>query len=138
MDKDVYQERLDWFKQREKPEVVLLVSHRPIVTRLVVAWTNIRVERIARPTRLRGDTEEDIWDWLWENVRYSKRTLAEKADVLTSLGVASALKPLIGNRILYPDGTINSFVQRYLRDRVLKLFKSKIERGPQGARRSQA
>ena len=37
------------------------------------------------------------------------------------------MKPLIGNRVLYPDGTVNSFVQRYLRDRVLKLFEPKVK-----------
>jgi hypothetical protein len=35
------------------------------------------------------------------------------------------LRSLIGNRILYPDGTVNSFAQRYLRERVLKLFQAK-------------
>jgi hypothetical protein len=30
--------------------------------------------------------------------------------------------------VIYPDGTINSFVQRYLRDRVLKLFEAKPAR----------
>ncbi|MHC4982122.1 MAG: hypothetical protein ACYTF6_03005 [Planctomycetota bacterium] len=32
------------------------------------------------------------------------------------------MKKLIGNRILYPDGTVNSFVRRYLREKVLNLF----------------
>ncbi len=35
------------------------------------------------------------------------------------------MKPLTGNRILYPDGTVNSFVQRYLRGEVAKLFEAK-------------
>ena len=39
--------------------------------------------------------------------------------------VERKLKPLVGNRVLYPDGTVNSFVQRYLRERVLKLFDAK-------------
>jgi hypothetical protein len=38
------------------------------------------------------------------------------------------MKPLIGNRILYPDGTVNSFVQRYLREQVLKFFDTKLKR----------
>ncbi len=42
--------------------------------------------------------------------------------------VERKLKPLIGNRVLYPDGTVNSFVQRYLRERVLKLFDAKTAR----------
>jgi hypothetical protein len=44
---------------------------------------------------------------------------------LTARLVERKLKPLVGNRVLYPDGTVNSFVQRYLRERVLKLFDTK-------------
>jgi hypothetical protein len=42
------------------------------------------------------------------------------------------LKPLIGNRVLYPDGTVNSFVQRYLRERVLRLFEAKPRKPAKG------
>jgi len=38
------------------------------------------------------------------------------------------MKPLIGNRIIYPDGTINSYVQRYLREQVVKLFEAKSKK----------
>lgn len=37
------------------------------------------------------------------------------------------MRPLTGNRVLYPDGTVNSFVQRYLRQQVLKLFQTKAK-----------
>jgi len=35
------------------------------------------------------------------------------------------MKPLIGDKVLYPDGTINSLVRNYLRERGLKLFEAK-------------
>ena len=38
------------------------------------------------------------------------------------------MRLLIANRILYPDGTANSFVQRYLREQVLELFDAKLKR----------
>lgn len=44
---------------------------------------------------------------------------------LDELALENKLKPLIGNRVIYPDGTVNSFVQRYLREQVLKLFEAK-------------
>ncbi len=70
-----------------------------------------------------------VWDWLWENARYSKKELLEKSGVpLSELGLENKMKPLIGNRILYPDGTVNSFVQRYLREQVVKLFEVKSKR----------
>jgi hypothetical protein len=36
---------------------------------------------------------------------------------------ARKFEALVANRVLYPDGTVNSFVQKYLQDRVLTLFK---------------
>ncbi len=125
-----YTEKLAWFKQNEKPEVVLLIADNPERTRIVVAWTNLAVRRAERLTELGGESENDVWEWLWENAQYSRTSLVEKVGVSYSeSGLESKMQPLIGNRILYPDGTVNSFVQRYLRDRVLKLFDTK-SKGP--------
>lgn len=129
MNNDSYRERLAWFKRNEKPEVVLLIADNPELTNIVVAWTNLEVKRAEKLTELGGESESDLWRWLWENAEYSRATLIEKIGVSYSeLGLEGKLKLLIGNRILYPDGTVNSFVQRYLRDRVLKLFESKSQR----------
>jgi hypothetical protein len=38
------------------------------------------------------------------------------------------LRKLINNRIIYPDGTVNSFVQRYLREQVVRLFDPKLKK----------
>jgi len=40
-------------------------------------------------------------------------------------GLENKMRPLIGHRILYPDGTMNSYVQRYLREKVINIFKRK-------------
>ena len=56
-----------------------------------------------------------------------QRVPSQKSGV-SSYGLDGKMKVLIGNRVLYPDGTINSFVQRYLRDRVLKSFDAKPKR----------
>ncbi len=80
-------------------------------------------------TQLKSETENEVWDWLWENTIYSKKELIEKIGTpFSELALDGKLKPLIGNRILYPDGTMNSFVQRYLREQVVKLFETKPKR----------
>ncbi len=125
----IYGERLAWFKRNEKPEVVLLIADNPELTSIVVAWTNLEVKRVEKLTEPGRESESGLWRWLWENADYSRATLIEKIGVSYSeLGLEGKMKLLIGNRILYPDGTVNSFVQRYLRDRVLKLFESKSQR----------
>ncbi|MEE9201764.1 MAG: hypothetical protein V3U31_01035 [Dehalococcoidia bacterium] len=122
-------QKLTWFKQNERPEAVLLVADDPERIKLVVAWTNLEVRRPGKLTELRGESENEVWEWLWKNTKYSRTELVEKIGIsFSESGLESKLRPLIGNRILYPDGTVNSFVQRYLREQVLKLFEAKAKR----------
>jgi hypothetical protein len=50
---------------------------------------------------------------LRENVNYDAEDLRIKSAV-SSLGCDKQGQFLIGNRLIYPDGTIHSFVQRHL------------------------
>lgn len=126
---DLYLEKLAWFKQNERPETVLLVADNPERIKLVVAWANLDVRRAERLTELTGESENEVWDWLWKNTKYSRKELIEKTGIpFSESDLDSKMRPLIGNRILYPDGTVNSFVQRYLREQVLKLFEAKPKR----------
>jgi hypothetical protein len=87
------------------------------------------VEHISELTPLSNDSEREIWKWLWQNTQYSLTELKEKADIsVADYVLENKMKPLIGNRILYPDGTINSYVQRYLKEWVIKLFEAKPKR----------
>ena len=131
MKDDLYLEKLSWFKQNERPETVLLVADDSERIKIVVAWTNLDVKHAEKLTELEGESENEVWEWLWENAEYSRSELIEKIGIpLSESGLEGKMRPLIGNRILYPDGTVNSFVQRYLRERVLKLLEFKPKRPP--------
>ena len=124
MGSDFLKEHLQRFKEKENPEAVLLVADDPEFTKIIVAWTSLDVRPVETPSLLQGESEREVWDWLWTNAEYSIADLAERSDLTVPL-VERKLKPLIGNRVLYPDGSVNSFIQRYLRERVLKLFDAK-------------
>jgi len=129
INEDLYLEKLAWFKQNERPEAVLLVADNPERIKIVIAWTNLNVRRAEKLTELTSESENEVWEWLWENTQYSRTELKEKISVpFSESGLESKMRPLIGNRVLYPDGTVNSFVQRYLREQVLKLFEAKQKR----------
>lgn len=126
MSESLYVEKLAWFKQNERPETVLLVADNPERIKLVIAWTNLDVKHAEKLTDFKGESEKDTWEWLWENAVYSKRELNEMTGThLSEIALDAKLKPLIGNRVIYPDGTVNSYVQRYLREQVVKLFETK-------------
>jgi len=129
MDEDLFTEKLAWFKQNERPEVVLAVADNPELIKIVIAWTSLDVKRVDKLTKLASETESELWEWLWENARFSRTELKEKIGIPFSvIALENKLRPLIGNRIIYPDGTVNSFVQRYLREQVVKLFEAKQKR----------
>jgi len=129
MDEDLYTEKLAWFKQNERPEAVLVVADNPEFIKIVVAWTSLDVKRADKLTRLPGESESEIWEWLWQNTKYLLSELKEKIGIsFSELSLENKMRPLIGNRIIYPDGTVNSFVQRYLREQVAKLFETKQKR----------
>ena len=126
MDKNYYIAKLAWFKQNEKPEVVLVIADNPEFIKIIIGWTNLEVTPAISLSQLVGESEHEIWRWLWENARFSLTDLKSKIGVSYSESVLrSKLSPLIGNRILYPEGGINSFAQRNLREQVLKLFETK-------------
>lgn len=127
MTDDLYDRKLAWFKQNENPEPVLLVADHDVSIRIALAWSNTDVGRALRLSRLSGDSEHQVWEWLWENADYSREELVRNS-AQSKYGFEQKLLPLVGNRALYPDGTVNSFVRRYLRERVLQLFDSKSKR----------
>lgn len=134
MNETLFVEKLAWFKQNEKPETVLIVADNRELIKIIVAWSNIEVRTAGSLTILVSNSENETWDWLWKNTGFSLAELKTKTGVSYSESVLEQkMKPLIGNRILYPDGTINSFVQRFLREQVVKLFEAKPKKTTKGA-----
>jgi hypothetical protein len=129
MAEDLYTKKLNWFKQNERPEVVLLLADNTNLRKIVVAWISLDTKRVDKLTGLLGDSENEAWEWLWKNTTYSLKELKEKIGTsLPETALENKMKPLIGNRIIYPDGTVNSFIERYLREQVVKLFEAKSMR----------
>ena len=79
MDNDIYDEKLKHFKENESPEVVLFVGDDPAIMKIVLAWTNTAVTRAEKLSRLNGDSENNVWQWLWENAKYSPEELISKS-----------------------------------------------------------
>jgi len=129
MIEDLYSDKLNWFKQNERPEAVLLIANNPELIKIVVAWASLKMRRAEKPSELPGDSESETWEWLWQNTKYSLSELKEKIGIpFSEIALQNKLRPLIGNRIIYPDGTVNSFVERYLREQVAKLFEAKTKK----------
>ena len=117
--KDAYQCELDWFKANEIPECVLLVDNS--LLRFLVAWKRVVLLRKRRLTGLPNCDKAGIWQWLWQNVDFSMDDFAALSG--TSIRNATEkFKMLSGNGMVYPDGTLNTYVDRLLKARTVLLF----------------
>jgi hypothetical protein len=129
MRKDRWKERLNAFKGKECPEAVLMLAGagQDELMRIAVAWRQTDITRAKRLSKLKSEGDEELWSWLWENVRYERTALLARIPGAAAR-TEKNLDALIANRILYPDSTLNAYVERYLRQRVLKLFAQPIRK----------
>ena len=127
MRRNVFKECLEHFKVIERPEAVLMIAGSSALTRIGVAWTQMPVARAKRLTALPSELDESRWAWLWTHCRFSRDELRARvpgADAKTD----GQIDALIANRVIYPDGTANSFVEKYLRELVLRHFGKRVTR----------
>jgi len=121
MRRNRFENALGRFKEKEQPGAVLLVASHKDYANIASAWMHLSVRRRRRLTKTTGTSEADEWDWLWENIRFSAEHLRQKSGV-PEKRFEERFNTLTANRVLYPDGTVNSFVRRYLREKVLRLL----------------
>ena len=122
MKKSRWLDTLEQFRNDERPECVLLVSGSPSLIRIVVAWINMSIERRKRLTPFPEDAEQQ-WEWLWQNTVYSTERLA-KYMPSSDKELEQKLQALIANKVLYPDRTVNGYVEHFLQARIVKTLSS--------------
>ena len=114
-----FEEAVEKFRSQEQVEDVLAITNvkdpQAIrLRRLVVAWGKIKIDRISvqRPAPPAED-EKELWKWMWECVRYDPEELRQVSGV--RVGVEMLMRVLIGNRIIYPDGTVSEYAKKVIR-----------------------
>lgn len=112
------------FKAKETPEAILSVSDDQDLIRIALAWPKILIEQMDDPPQVSEHWGDVLrWNWLWQCITYRKHDLERAVGAIFELD--KKVNMLIANRILYPDGEVHSYVLRYLRDRVVRLFDAK-------------
>lgn len=119
---------VQYFKNMDKDSVentICLISETGAMDsdslrRLVVAWPKIKKVKInsgmAHPTDL-----ADLWEWIWEQVQYNVDDLRRTSGV--GPNILNLMQVLIGNHLLYPDGTVSIWAQKIIR----QILKTKLD-----------
>ena len=103
---------IDQAKEQEHPDVVLLISDNSEAHRMLVSWKNL-------PKNTTGEKKKPVsLSELWNNLDIDINQWASIARVHTGLA-RDISKMLIVNNLIYPDGTLNQFVQKFLNSLVI-------------------
>ena len=97
------------------------LSAGPAAERMAASWPRVR-RRVHGLVGVRPDCPEDRLEWIWSAVEYDVVEWARIASV--PLPEAKALSTALrANRVVFPDGTINEWVDKYLRGKVAAMIK---------------
>lgn len=99
-------------KANEHPDVVLLVADNTNAQRLLVSWKNL--PRSFKKCK----SEPASVDEAWKQVEFDLEQWAKIAYVLPGIA-REIVNMLIANHLVYPDGSMNEFVQKYLNSLVI-------------------
>lgn len=106
------------FRQRETPEQIMCLVDNVGLQKLVAHWEMTRLRPAAAiqacPT---GESESELWDWLWAHVQID---LGELAGGLgqSPPRLQSMLAMAKSNRLIYPDGRIHEHARKFLHARI--------------------
>ncbi len=83
----------------------------PFVKRICEVWPNVWHDAVSAKTAPKDDYLK--WRWLWDNAKFDiyelGRATGDGENVLKGIDVA------ITNKLIYPDGTVNSAVDMKLK-----------------------
>lgn len=111
-------EILSEFKRNEVPEATYPLLEDRGLCNALVSWKSVPIE-YKSPGECEETTDQKKWEWLWRKTKTDQNAFA----------VISGLKPqdagrmlarLIGLRLIYPDGTINSFAKQFLSSEIVR------------------
>jgi hypothetical protein len=117
-------EILKGFKENETPENIVPLVEDAELRNALVAWKSVVVS-YREPASCEDDSEAAMWNWMWDQVEFD----------LSSFAVVAGCQPqhagrlftrLKGLRMIYPDGTINTFAAKYLQ----AIIMSKLPKAP--------
>jgi len=90
----------------------------------LVAWKSVSITWKDAGAQCDSTSEVEQWNWLWSQVSYDQHQFGVVAGLLTQ-DIGSVLERLKGLRVIYPDGSINSFARQFLQAQIMAKLKRK-------------
>lgn len=123
---ETFGEVLSYFKKIESVEAISPIIEDQSMRDGLVAWKSV-VIRIYRNENCTLTSEAERWNWLWDCTEFSIADFGSVAGV-KQCDASLLFQRLKGYRLIYPDGTINTWAIKFLQAHIMsKLPKAKKE-----------
>jgi len=116
-------EILDAFKKDEAAESIYPLLNEPSLCNALVAWRSVSI-RYKKASECPALDEPGRWEWLWDQVEFDVGSFGVVAGCPGG-EVANLLNRLKGLRLIYPDGTLNSYAKQYLSQLIMLKLQGK-------------
>ena len=115
-----FSELLEKFKASEEVECLVQLLDDQALRRAVGAW---QATIVTFPADGQGDDCPELeskrqWEWLWKQIKYDQKMFGTIANIKEH-EISNMMVRLVGLRLVYPDGTINSFAKKYLQSLIV-------------------
>jgi hypothetical protein len=115
------------FKSNEEAENIVSIIDNDELQNGMIAWKSVQIRyKTASDCQEKDGTAR--WDWLWKQIEYDAMGYGIVAGVKAT-DVGKLLARLNGLRLIYPDGTINTFARQYLQTIIMSKIRQATPRG---------
>jgi hypothetical protein len=106
---DQWRELVDEFKLNADVIHTIYLADNIEAMRILVVWPH-QVVDVEEPVCAVPEDENRQWEWLWLSAKYDAKSLARAAGVHPAL-TREIMESLIGNRLIFPDGTVSTHAE---------------------------
>tara|TARA_Y100000310_G_C20636498_1_gene791449 strand:+ start:1223 stop:1675 length:453 start_codon:yes stop_codon:yes gene_type:complete len=116
---------LEAYERSTKGSGRVLMVMNDEMARVAISWPEVSKEfDYSNITSVRDDKKQ--WEILWDCVSYSRKEWIDLCGV--SIKVFNrCLKPLVGHKLIFPDGTLNKWLSLWMDWKVISLVNSMRE-----------
>jgi len=113
-------------KSHETPSQSTVLLNNKEACSMVSSWPSVDVY-VDYNTKI--NPKQDMWTSIWEMTSYSLSEWAASSGV-PLLYAGKVARIVIGNRLIYPDGTLNKYAERYVATKVINSMALKVPLQP--------
>lgn len=111
------------FKANERAEDIIPILSDETAQKFLVAWPKIIIRRDLTFSDPIPNTVNEQWVWLWAQVNVVRQDIINISGI-PEMKIERLFCQMKGNRLIYPDGTVMSWAEKYLK----KLIADKIKK----------